>query len=93
VLYSTVARTNVPVRLSGKVSIETGAVAGEWDNAPTELTVWSSSMKKTGDGVQSVITEDNAFSSSSSTINLSPSLKRLGIKEVNNDIITPFSKA
>jgi hypothetical protein len=37
VLYSTVARTNVPVRLLGRIKIQTGAVAGEWDNAPTEL--------------------------------------------------------
>ena len=37
VLYSTTARTNVPIRLVGRIRVETGAVAGEWDNAPTEL--------------------------------------------------------
>jgi hypothetical protein len=39
VLYSTTLRSNVPIRLVGRIKITTGAVAGEWDNAPTELFV------------------------------------------------------
>ena len=39
VLYSTTLRSNVPIRLLGRIKITTGAVAGEWDNAPTELYV------------------------------------------------------
>lgn len=39
VLYSTVARTNVPIRYLGRVKIQTGAVTGEWDNEDTEVTV------------------------------------------------------
>jgi hypothetical protein len=39
VLYSTTLRTNIPIRLIGRIKITTGAVAGEWDNAPTELYV------------------------------------------------------
>lgn len=38
-LYSTTQRTDVPIRRIGKIKIATGAVAGEWDNAPTELYV------------------------------------------------------
>lgn len=38
-LYSTSARTNVACRLLGFLTIQTGATAGEWDNAPTVLTV------------------------------------------------------
>lgn len=38
-LYSTTLRADVPIRLIGRINIETGAVAGEWDNAPTELFV------------------------------------------------------
>ena len=38
-LYSTTLRSNIPIRLLGKVKITTGVVAGEWDNAPTELYV------------------------------------------------------
>lgn len=39
VLYSTSARTGVAIRLIGRISITTGAVAGEWDNAPTRVSV------------------------------------------------------
>ncbi len=39
VLYSTTARTNVAVRLIGRIRITTGAVAGEWDNAATRIEV------------------------------------------------------
>lgn len=53
VLYSTAARANVAVKLIGRIRIITGAVAGEWDNAPTELVVMSPSMKKTGDVIWS----------------------------------------
>lgn len=38
-LYSTTARTNVACRLLGNITIQTGATAGEWDNAPTVLAV------------------------------------------------------
>lgn len=41
VLYSTTLRADVPIRLIGRTKIATGAVAGEWDNAPTELNVGS----------------------------------------------------
>lgn len=46
VLYSTTARTGVAVRLVGRVAITTGAVAGEWDNAPSRLDVWESTISK-----------------------------------------------
>jgi hypothetical protein len=39
VLYSTAARTNVPIRYIGRIKIQTGAVAGEWDNEDTEVVV------------------------------------------------------
>mgnify|MGYP001573025427 CR=1 FL=1 len=37
VLYSTTARSNIAIHYGGYVAITTGAVAGEWDNAPTTL--------------------------------------------------------
>jgi hypothetical protein len=37
VLYSTTARTSVGVRLLGRVKITTGATAGDWSQAPTEI--------------------------------------------------------
>jgi hypothetical protein len=39
VLYSTTSRSNVPIRYVGRIKIQTGAVAGEWDNEDTEVSV------------------------------------------------------
>lgn len=39
VLYSSAARANVPIRYIGRIKIQTGAIAGEWDNAHTEVHV------------------------------------------------------
>jgi hypothetical protein len=49
-LYSTTARSNVPLRLGGRARIIHGT--NVWDAAPVELSVWNPQMKKTGDIVQ-----------------------------------------
>lgn len=67
-LYSTVARTDVPVRLLGRLRVTTGAIAGDWDTAPTELTPWTPGMKKTGDTIQSVINFDGEVSTGTTLI-------------------------
>ena len=64
VLYSTTARTGATIRLIGRIKIQTGAVAGEWDNQPTERTVWTPSMKASGDTIEYV----SATGTSASTL-------------------------
>lgn len=39
VMYSTTARTNVACRCIGYIEITTGAVPGEWDNAPSKVQI------------------------------------------------------
>lgn len=39
ILYSETLRADVPIQLLGRIKVTTGAVAGEWDNVPTELFV------------------------------------------------------
>jgi hypothetical protein len=51
-MYSTSARTDVACRCIGYIEIETGATAGEWDNAPTKIQVMGPGVKRTGDIVQ-----------------------------------------
>lgn len=53
VIYTTTALTNAAIRLIGKFTIQTGAVAGEWDNAHTASSLISGS---------SVSVEGSAFS-------------------------------
>lgn len=47
VLYTTTAMTDAAVRLTGRIDITTGAIAGEWDNEDTRVTVWTPAMNKT----------------------------------------------
>lgn len=51
-MYSTTQRTNLACRCIGYIEITTGAVAGEWDNAPTKIQVMGPGVKRTGDVVQ-----------------------------------------
>jgi hypothetical protein len=53
VLYSTTARTNIPIRLLGRVTIATGATAGDWSAAPTEIHSASNFHLIIGQDVQS----------------------------------------
>jgi hypothetical protein len=52
VMYSTTARTTIPIRCIGYIEIVTGGNAGEWDNAPTKVQVMGPGVKRTGDIVQ-----------------------------------------
>lgn len=56
VMYSTEAQTSKAIRCIGFIEITTGAVAGEWDNAPTLVQVMGPGVKRTGDIVQKQIT-------------------------------------
>ena len=68
VLYSTTARSNVPVRLIGRIRVEFGV--GVWDNAPTEIAIWHPNMKKTGDIVQHLIEISSGATTHTTTIPL-----------------------
>lgn len=57
VMYSTSSRSNLACRCIGYVEITTGAVAGEWDNAPSKIQIMGPGVKRTGDEVQTVETE------------------------------------
>ena len=55
-MYSTTQRTSLACRCLGYIEITTGAVAGEWDNAPTKIQVMGPGVKRTGDVIQVVST-------------------------------------
>ena len=68
VLYSTTARTDVPVRLLGRQRITTEATPGEWGTGPTELIVRAPAMKKTGDIIQRIDNLDSALATGGTAI-------------------------
>ena len=55
-MYSTTQRTSLACRCLGYIEITTGAVAGEWDNAPTKIQIMGPGVKRTGDLIQRVST-------------------------------------
>ena len=55
-LYTTTARSSVPIRIIGYMDIQVGAVAGNWSNAPLALQLVGPQTKITGDIVQSFAT-------------------------------------
>lgn len=67
-MYSTAAQTSKACRCIGYIEITTGAVAGEWDNAPTKVQVMGPGIRKTGDVVQVVEATTTSSGSTSTTI-------------------------
>lgn len=67
VIYATAAHTNVPIRVGGYVIIETGAVAGEWDNAPTILVNMGPGVHRTGNTVQEIYVSSSTMRTGTNT--------------------------
>ena len=67
-MYSTVQRTDLACRCLGYIEIETGATAGEWDNAPSKLQLMFAGVKKSGDLVQQVSTQTGEYAVGSDLI-------------------------
>lgn len=90
IMYSTTARNNVVCRCIGYIDITTGAVAGEWDNAPTKIHVMGPGVKRSGDIVQSVYTSTAAMATSATTMPVDDTIPQIteGM-EVLTQIITP----
>lgn len=63
VLYSTTARAGFAFRHVGYIDITTGAVAGEWDNAPTKVQTHSPGCKLPGAIVQTSTVSTGALQS------------------------------
>jgi len=77
VLYTTTARTNVPVRCLGYIDIETGSTPGQWPNAPFFGSLLGPGSKRTGDIVQVVSTLTSTGSSGSVTIPLDSTIPQI----------------
>jgi len=92
VMYSTTARSNVACRCIGYIEITTGAVPGEWDNAPTKIQVMGPGVRRTGDIVQEVNVSTGAYASSATAIPFDDTIPQIteGV-EVMTAALTPTS--
>jgi len=68
VLYSTTARTGVPVRLLGYIEIQTGATAGNWSNSPTKIQTLGPGVPRTGQIMQTPSASDGATATGSTAL-------------------------
>lgn len=68
VMYSTTARANVACKCMVYIEITTGAVAGEWDNAPTKIQIMGPGVRRTGDIVQEKYSSTGAMATGSTAI-------------------------
>ena len=69
VLYSTSARTGATARLIQRIRIQSGAVAGEWDNQPTEKAVWTPTIDKAATIIAETTGSVSSISVPSATFN------------------------
>lgn len=67
VLYSTTARSNVPIRILGYFDVQTGATAGNWGNAATQVQLMGSGVRRTGDTIQVVYSATGAVATGTGT--------------------------
>lgn len=72
VLYTTTAMTDAAIRLIGKINIATGAVAGEWDNEDTKVTLWTPAMSRPSFVIDSAV--GSSASSVGCTATFSPAV-------------------
>jgi hypothetical protein len=77
VMYSTTARTTIPIRCIGYIEIVTGGTAGEWDNAPTKVQVMGPGVRRTGDIVQRVHNAVSAYATGSTVIPLDDTIPQI----------------
>lgn len=68
VLYSTRARSNVPVRCIGFIDILSASTAGNWATAPAVVQLMGFGTKRTGDIVQIITTQSNVYKTGTTTI-------------------------
>lgn len=77
-MFSTAAQSNVACRCIGYIEITTGAVAGEWDNAPTKVQVMGPGIKRTGDVVQRVNYTYSSYATTNTQIPCDDTLPQSG---------------
>ena len=68
VVYSTTARTNVPLAVLGYIDIQTGSTAGQWSNSPISIQSITPSTPRSGSVIQRLLSTSTAFSSSATGI-------------------------
>lgn len=92
VIYSTTARSSVPLIVGGYFDIQTSSTAGNWSNAPTAVQVMGPGIPRTGDIVQSARDEDSVYATSTTSVPFDNTIpQRTEGNELMSVSVTPSS--
>ena len=92
IIYATAAHTTIPIRVGGYVDITTGAVAGEWDNAPTLLVNMGPGVRRTGDIIQTTHVASSTMRTGTNTFVEDNSIPQTGeMNAFSSDLSTSFT--
>ncbi len=87
VIYSTTARSSVPIAVLGFVDIQTGATAGNWSNSPIQIQAITQSTPKSGQCIQRLVVPTTALTSGATTTPVDDSIPQ------NTEGVQMFSQA
>ena len=92
-LYSTTARSSVPVRILGYVEVQIGT-SGAWSNSPTVVQVLGPGVHQCGDVVQEQVSLDGAYAVGTTTMSKDDTIPQssAGVQFMTR-AITPLSRA
>ena len=78
VIYSTTARSTVPITVLGFVDIQTGGTAGNWSNAAIHAQLLTTSTPRSGSVVQRLMSADTAAANGTTVIPVDNSIPQSG---------------
>lgn len=78
VIYSTTARSTVPITVLGFVDIQTGGTAGNWSNSPIHVQLLTTSTPRSGSVVQRLVSADTAAANGTTVIPVDNSIPQSG---------------
>ena len=78
VIYSTTARSTVPITVLGFVDIQTGGTAGNWSNSPIHIQLLTTSTPRSGSVIQRLVSADTAAANGTTVIPVDNSIPQSG---------------
>ncbi len=78
VIYSTTARSSVPVSVLGYIDIQTGATAGQWGSAPIAVQVITTSTPRSGSVIQRLLSSSTALVTGATTMPFDDTIPQSG---------------
>jgi len=90
VVYSTTARSSVPLAVLGYIDIQTGSTPGNWSNSPIAIQLITTSTPRTGSVIQRLLSASTAYDSTATALPFDDTIPQSGEgKQFMSQAITP----